>query len=336
MFTGWKAFLGRPFPLNRPLTVEEKQAALDCGDTDEVPAYEWGSVLSLNSTYADFVDRRFRLRGMVYTVAAFACTLLVTWFATLLIWDTAHGVAQGSISVGSLIFRALAGVLPIVLMALFMWHVGLRYELFRYTHYPIRFNRKNKTIYVFRAPEEGGVLEVGWDSAFFHIGIGSSHSFVRDLRAHVLEDGIVTETFTVGHYFDDTQIDRVKSLWEFIRRYMEEGPEAVGPDPLDRYVSTSTNQTLRNCYIHVVSSLGSFAYSIRYAIFPVYLLLTLSRWAVFKTCKRPEWPDHIEQKCRIEPNDPHQWKEPSFTDEFANDPAVFNHALKRLEPFVRR
>lgn len=336
MFTGWRAFLGRPYVIQRPLEIDEKHSALDRGVRQRVPPYEWGSVLRLNSSYLELVDRRYRLRGMFYTLAGLLVTSILAVATILLIESTARAALGGAMSTGDLAFSIFVGVIPCTLMTIFAWHVMVRYDVFRYTHYPIRFDRRNRVIYVFRAPDEGGILEVPWEEAFFHIGVGANHSFVRDLRAHVLKDGIITDTFTVGHYFDDTQIDRVKSLWEFIRRYMDEGPEAVGPDPLDRYVSTSTNQTLRNCYIHVASSLGAFAYSIRYAIFPIYMLLTLSRWAVFKTCKRPVWPEHIERQCRIAPGDPHQWKEPAFTDEFANDPAVFEHALKRLEPFLRK
>jgi hypothetical protein len=44
----------------------------------------------------------------------------------------------------------------------------LRKESFAYTHYPMRFNRKTRTVHVFRP--NGTVLSVPWDQLYFTLG----------------------------------------------------------------------------------------------------------------------------------------------------------------------
>ncbi|MDR2872138.1 MAG: hypothetical protein LBV45_06385 [Xanthomonadaceae bacterium] len=227
------------------------------------------------------------------------------------------------------VFFSVLFLLPVV----FAWWLGLRHDFFTYTHYPIRFNRKTRMVHAFQHNGPGGVVSVPWEQAFFFIGEGAHQKYIRDLRCHVLDGDTVKETFVVGHYFDDTQIKRIKALWEFIRRYMDEGADKVMSNPLDHYVDTSVDETWTNCYVHVAASLGPTLYSIRYLLFPVYGMLTLTRWLVFKSSKVPEWPPEIEAESVIEPDDPNRWPEPKFSGEFVNDPERDARLLERMKQF---
>src|SRR5690606_2804043 len=101
--------------------------------------------------------------------------------------------------------------------------LGFRLEAFRWTHYPIRLNRKTRQMHAFR--QDGSVLTVAWDDLFLHTG--RSHPPLAgeelDVRAHVLDaDGeTVRETVTLGYvYLGGPRAEM--QLWEYLRRYMEE------------------------------------------------------------------------------------------------------------------
>ena len=69
----------------------------------------------------------------------------------------------------------LAIVLP---LAMFAFWIALQ-ESFTYTHFPIRLDRRNRKVHVFRPGRPGKAnLEVDWDKLFFTLGrcnVGMRH-----------------------------------------------------------------------------------------------------------------------------------------------------------------
>lgn len=329
MLTGWT----KPFKVDRLLTTEEKLAALPRHRQLGVQPYTFSSLIHFNSTYADFVDRSFRLRGMANTAfggwVALALLVFSIWFCAYMLFD----LMRGNEIWANLVFLTIY----IVAMPIFYWFIWKKHlskDLFAYTHYPIRFNRKTRKVHVFRDNSQGGVLTVPWDEVFWHIGRGYEQRFLCDVRGHVMEGDMVRDTFAVGHYFDDGRMDRIQSIWEFIRRYMDERPDAVAEHPLDRMIHESPKPTLKNCFIHAYTSMGPGFTSLRFVLFflfyPIVGALTLTRWLVLKTCKEPVWPPEIEAESRIESGDPHRWEEPSYMAEFADRPGVMERHEERM------
>jgi hypothetical protein len=102
-------------------------------------------------------------------------------------------------------------------------------EAFTWCYYPIRFNRKTRKVHVTRL--NGTVLTVGWDEVFFTLsttGMGSLGASHWEIQGHVLcEDReTVKETFALA-LWDMGHQAHIKQYWEYIRCYMEEGPEAL-------------------------------------------------------------------------------------------------------------
>jgi hypothetical protein len=160
---------------------------------------------------------------------------------------------------------------------------------------------------------------------FFHIGqaVGEDTEFLRDIRCHVVDNNDnILDTFAIGHYFDDEH--KIRSVFEFIRRFMEEGPENVFDDPSAkaakiaddlvvplRRIDLSVTPSLRNCFNWVFAAMPERWFEARYVLMPLYAPLFLCRWLVFKTCKTPKWPAEIEAESVIEPNDPYRLDEPT-------------------------
>ncbi|WP_413615347.1 hypothetical protein MRB56_21375 [Halomonas cupida] len=329
MHTGWTT----PFKLNRLLGREEHHAALPHHRQPGIIPDTYGSLIHFNSTYADFIDRRDRLRGMAETTVWFIGVVVCVVMVGGAVGYSMIDLFQGDNILANIVFP-LVVVLMVCGFLWFTWRRQFNKELFTYTHYPIRFNRKTRKVYVFRRNGPGGVLVVPWDEVFWHIGRGLQQNFLCDVRGHVMDGMRVKDTFAVGQYFDDSRIDRIQATWEFIRRYMEEGPETVAEHPLDRLIDKSVTPSWKNCYLWVGASMGPGFVALRYVLFPLFYpivgLLTLGRWLTLNSCKDPVWPPEVEAECQVEPNDPNRWEEPSYLWEFANRPGVAERNEERM------
>jgi len=330
MQTGWT----KPFETGRPMRPDEHQAALPHKHMAGVDPFPWSALIEINSTYADFIDRRYRLRGMVATTSGLVGGVMLLTICAVVFPLSIAEYFQGILDP---LFLAIVipGCTAITCGGIWaFWHYQLRHDLFTYTHYPIRFNRKTRKVHVFRHNGPGGVLTVPFDEVFWHVGTGLQHTFLRDVRGHVMDGNRIRDTFTVGHYFDDTQPERVAGLWEFIRRYMDEGPDAVAEHPLDRCIDLSMTPSWTNCYLWAAASMGGNFQSLRSVLFflyyPIVGLLTLGRWLTLNSCKSPQWPAEIEAESQVASDDPHRWEEPTTLWEFANRPGMEARERERL------
>lgn len=334
MYSGWI----KPFPVDRPMRSDEARAILPRQRSTGAAPFTWSALIRFNSTYAEFIDRRYRLRGMVNTAVGVVGGLFFALLGAFLI-----GFFVVDLKVSDEVSANIIGIVGMSVITIgglwSFWHYHLRHDLFTCTHYPIRFNRKTRQVHVFRHNGRGGVLTVPFDEVFWHVGDGLQQKFLRDVRGHVLDGDTVRETFAVGNYFDDTQMVRVAGLWEFIRRYMDEGPEAAAEHPLDRTIDLSVTRSWTNCYLWVAASLGAGFQSLRFVLFflyyPIVGLLTLVRWLTLHSCKPPVWPAEIEADCEVAADDPHRWEEPSYMGEFANRPGAMERDLERMREMER-
>ncbi|AJX31436.1 DUF6708 domain-containing protein [Burkholderia oklahomensis] len=304
MYTGWMSI----FPVNRKLEDGEKAAFMAKNCQDGIDPSQRLGLVKINSTYIDWIDRRFLYRGMLNVSIVFFGVLFFVGMLGWLVWwffdaDEYHRMA-------------ILIPMPVPILAIMVFYLKiLNKEFFSHIYYPIRLNRKTRKIYVFRDKRDGGILTVPWESVFFHIGRGTDMKFLRDIRGEVMDGDVVKDTFALGHCAES---DRpVLEMWEFIRRYMDEGPEAVAEVPLDKYVELSVAPTLKNCLISAVGFTNATTPAKRILLSPFIGLFTVVRWLVFKTCKEPQFPPEIEAECRVEPNDPNVWPIPDSIGEFA-------------------
>ncbi|CAB3751496.1 DUF6708 domain-containing protein [Paraburkholderia solisilvae] len=273
----------------------------------DVEADDRASLIHLNSTYLDMIDRWFTIRGGMSSILALVVTiiLVVAYFLAVFIL-VLPDVERGRVPFVVFItfFCVMSGILFFVLM-LAKRTIGR--EFFTYTHFPIRFNRKTRMIHVFRHNGPGGVLTVPWDQAYFHIGQGTQARSLLDLRGHVMDGDTVVDTFAVGNFFDTEE--PIRQIWKFIVLYMEQGPQAL---PKDIYILKSVNVSLKNQFICAVSYCNIFL-RIPLIKWVFVALITGMRWLVMKSCKEPAWPSEIVGDSAIAPDDAHRWGEPSFT-----------------------
>ncbi|MEJ2632734.1 MAG: hypothetical protein P8015_16245 [Acidihalobacter sp.] len=160
MYSGWTS----KWPINRSLQQVEKDAALPRQQQETTKPDDHATLVAFNSTYAEFVGRRFLLRGgastLAFSLATVASICLPLVFAFALDLNKANIIGISMLS------------LFVVGWILFFITKILSKDFFTHTYYPIRFNRKTRQVYVFRDKRDGGILTVPWDDVFFHIGKG--------------------------------------------------------------------------------------------------------------------------------------------------------------------
>jgi hypothetical protein len=249
----------------------------------------------------ELVDKYFAWKGFItiFAVVAFSimggvCTYgMIRVALDALRWDdpTAHPPWIYSVI---LMFMLLVCVWAFVKV--------LRKESFAYTHYPIRYNRKTRMVHVFRV--NGTVLSVPWDSVFFCLG--SLRQGNWEVQGHILaDDGVtVTESFCAFPQVGGSSFERdqLKCHWEFIRRYMEEGPQ----DAYERVkicLPIADRRERVSFGFHRIHAEGTGNIITQLIAALMAVLILPGRWFAMRTSKIPQWPAEVEAANAIEPDD---------------------------------
>ncbi|CAB3751491.1 DUF6708 domain-containing protein [Paraburkholderia solisilvae] len=305
-----------PFRTPKQYSPGERRSgglSLDLKRFDDVEADDRASLIHLNSTYLDMIDRSFTIRGGISSILAtvmglgLAGIMLVVIFVLII-----PGLENGRLSLlaGLFFFCVSVGLLCGDLL-LTKRTVGR--EFFTYTHFPIRFNRKTRMIHVFRHNGPGGVLTVPWEHAYFHIGQGTQARSLLDLRGHVMDGDTVVDTFAVGNFFNTEE--PIRQIWKFIVVYMEQGPQAL---PNDLFICTSTSTRWLNCFLQANAYCDIFL-RVPLIKWVFVALITGMRWLVMKSCREPAWPSEIVDESAIAPDDVYRWAEPAVSGALATD-----------------
>ena len=298
VFEGW---LTR-YKINRPLSEPELEGRLDVRMPIHLPPMDSG-LIKINSVFVECIERWFFQRGWG---AMWGAPLIIMCVCFALVFGTTIYNPPPGIAVD--FARIMFGWFATIVLSLFViaiYVILLGKDFFCYTHYPIRFNRINRKVYLFRHNKNNGVMTLDWDKVHWCVGRGRDVGhYIYELRGHVLDDnGIVRYTFAVGQY-RESHVE-ILQHWEMIRLYMEDSPAALPYPPLA--LTLSTRPTLRNCMLLNMSWLGAH---LSKAVFILSVLWGFFRWLALKTCREPLWPNEVEAQCQIPANDPYQQKEP--------------------------
>jgi hypothetical protein len=181
---------------------------------------------------------------------------------------------------------------------------GLLKESFHWTHFPIRFNYRNRMVYVFRT--NGTVLQAKWNDIFFTLGRCERMAGAQnwDIRGHVLdEDGeTVLETFALPG--DTMRIDQLQHAWEFFRRYMEDGPATIYRDVYWCHDIAGRREKFKVGLAYLFFGLNGLPIG-QILLSPVFLITSLGRWFAMHTSKIPAWPAEVEAQCKVDSFDPY-------------------------------
>jgi hypothetical protein len=263
-------------------------------------------VIQMNSTFMELTDWHYHERGFV------TCGGLV--FAGIALYALVGNTQATYEQYAKNILDVAGIVLTLMVYLVFgflFWLCTLiaRAELGRWTHYPIRLNRKTGAIYVFGY--NGEVRKFHWRELFFTLN-QTHFKGNYALTAHKLNaQGEVEYSFWLpfegdlppeGQYQPE-QVLGLKHHWEFLRRYMDEGPASVS-----RYVKRlmPLQDQQREPVLWSYYRLSAHYGPLGFLMAPLNLILWPFRVLVMKTGKVPVWPQWVEDECVIEPNDPYR------------------------------
>lgn len=198
----------------------------------------------------------------------------------------------------------------IVTVFYYSWKYGwpfLRLEMFTARRLIIRFNRVTRKVYLLRPDHLGGIVICDWDQtktsldpAMGELEGGEAVLLLWDKGEAMHLDGRRTEDVEIvliGKIAQDGK--ELLAFWEYIRRYMEEGPAAAPPPKKLINKSPSPWQSFkavswldRRFFRH--SALWVFVL-VYVLILPFTLVHALGHWLSLLLCYEPKFPREIEE-----------------------------------------
>ena len=293
------------YTLDRPLSRQERRDQLFQSQPSGVEPFYQGALIQMNSTWLECVERYHDQRGTKTAFCLFGLVFLggFAGAATILLvfyqWPT---LSLAKKEEATLAFFWLYVFYVPMLTAGF---VLLKREIFRYTHYPIRFNRRTRKVYGFRW--DGTVMVADWDKLVVTVLKPRGYKNNYTVCLHRMDETgeIVLDTFGLpAEQARDSP--HLLKLWEFIRRYMEEGPENL----VDQVIGVHTVNIRREGYwrgfwVMISNDLSFMPPLIAWLISPLMLIYAVGRWLASHTSKIPKWPEEVEAECAIDPDDPY-------------------------------
>ncbi|KAA1174573.1 DUF6708 domain-containing protein [Photorhabdus heterorhabditis] len=292
------------YELNRPLTQQEKDDQLYQGKPTRLMGktgeymIEYDTVIRMNSTYMETVDKYYRNKGFVSSLFAtsFFCCLGMDLFFMV---DTILRCFNGD-------YKSLLGFFIFQLGAIVILYFSgklILKEWFATTHYPIRFNRKTQMIHVYRF--NGTVLSIPWKAVFFTLTKGRGKMSEWCVDGHILADDkeTVLDTFSLG--FSGVFRELILGYWEFIRCYMEE--EGL-QEQADIILLCPPIEQKKEGYIfglqYLIRMNSRLEWFVELINFPFDLITSVARYIAMQTSKMPQWPQEVEDACQVDPDDP--------------------------------
>jgi len=288
------------FKFNRPLKSDEKINQLKQNkkiDLDGQSVMPDVKVIAMNSHCLELVDKYYSAKGFMSLLAApvvimLTATFLATSYSFFFVygWGRLSGVVLNFLS-----------LLVIISMDIFMFKV-LKAEWFAWTHYPIRFDRINRQVHFFRL--DGTIRSVPWEKVFFTSGLSHRKDFNKDyyISGHILADDNETVIDTFCLPSTDSDRKQLERHWEFVRRYMEEGPAPVVNFCLPIAGKREGYQFGLLYSLYLFNGAPMFLFPL---LFALSFILSIPRYIAMVTSKVPVWPENIEAQCAAAVDDPY-------------------------------
>jgi hypothetical protein len=294
------------YPVNRKLEDEERLKRVEPEAKTSYPPQDFNLAIARSSDCLEVADKYFEWKAYAQIFV-----LPVVGAMGFLLWISASGVAEQFLSKRADFAQAVAALSFGVLVSasLFLWGLWIILrETFTLTHYPIRFNRENRMVYVFRPKRWGDwlrirrddILRVKWDDVYWHIRHNKNKQFGGYnwfVAGHVMDKDrkTVRETFAFGHVGGSPE--EVYPQWEYVRRFMQDGPDAVPQAKFHLPIAERKEgfwwgaQTL---LLHTPQSMFGTV-----VLLPLLTPAVFTRWLCMLTSRVPRWPDDIEAECAV-------------------------------------
>jgi len=296
----------------------ELHAPEGVGDSISKNIYDNNSLYSYSEQHIDLRTPNDEKRGVITFFATCIYGIIIhTLVSTLSISipDITSGYRNdGELLTGSdYFFLILFPILLIVLLTIFLKYTFrfFRLESFTARRIIVRFNRITRKVYLLRPKHLGGIRIMDWDKTEILLdkkmseleGTGSFLILVWDRGDGVDLQGTPTDNLEVTFVGKPTRnASELLAFWEYIRRYMEDGP-AAAPAPkklLSKFpwpwLSFKAAWGLDTHFLRH-SGLWIFV-AINVLLLPAILIHATGHWLSLLLCYEPRFPREIEEAGR--------------------------------------
>lgn len=271
--------------------------------------YPHRKVIRFNSTFVEVMDSWEFIRGRATALALPMWAAL--FFAIGMFLFFIYGLYFKQVYWSVAVFSCLTICLAYLVYSNYQM---AKYDLFGYTHYPIRFNRKTQKVYAF-SPRQKKIIELNWtDLRFSAVQEGR---FDIELRGSLVNaENIVEEEIIFPFITKIYGRELVDQHLAFFKAYMEgddlKSIDASIPEYFDIYKRKETfKESFERVYMQfdgeeIIQQTRPLERdngiaSVAFALFPLIILRRLGLYL----SKIPQWPTHIEKECQIHSNDPY-------------------------------
>ncbi|WDY59980.1 DUF6708 domain-containing protein [Pseudomonas sp. PSKL.D1] len=206
--------------------------------------------------------------------------------------------------------RSIVGVLLALLMTglsagiIYLYYTyGLqitRLEMLTSRHLIVRFNRITQQVHLHRPKSCGGIVTFPWHTT------GSTAIYPADDHLSVgMRLGLIWHPSKTGlPHLESAMVGKqgqggseLRDEWEFIRRYMEEGPHAVPRPRLSTHLPSPIQ-----AFSAQFEGLGRFVRNSSWLfkvclllLWPAFVIVGTAHWVSLMLCWRPRWPKVIRE-----------------------------------------
>ena len=275
--------------------------------TDQL--YPHRQVIRFNSTFVEVMDSWEFIRGRATALALpmWAALFFAIFMFLFFMYSLYFKQVYWSVAVFSCLTIGLGYLV-------YSNYKMAKYDLFSYTHYPIRFNRKTQKVYAF-SPQQQKIIELNWQELRFS---AVKDDFDIELRASLVNaENVVEEEIIFPFRAPRYQPELVDQHLAFFKAYMQGDDlkriDAAIPEFFDINNRKETfKESFERVYMfhdinekvqqtrpderHILSAALNVSFWLPY--------LLLRRLGLIFS-KIPNWPVNIEQDCQVESNDPY-------------------------------
>ncbi|WP_228270920.1 DUF6708 domain-containing protein [Acinetobacter bereziniae] len=212
------------FKKNIPIDVANIENVLTLQDRHDLN-HNW-SFLRMNHDYIELIDQYYARLGKSFSIFFIFSPIIFLLFSILYI-DVFY--------ISFLIFVIL----------FFCFYPIFKYDKGKPICRPIIFNRNTQKVYFYINEHE--YLERHWLDVTYALGTsqGLGGMPIYELRAHIIEEGILKNTFLIG--FPKIGNGASLGLWSFICHYMQHGMDELKPHPHPMYGTIDPLKQLTFC-----------------------------------------------------------------------------------------
>lgn len=291
---------------------DKPERELGVGDRVSDNPTDADSVYAVNDTFlevrAAFQEEKRGLLTFGLLFLGGTVSYMLGW--QLAIWPLFYMLVFGTtpwdrpIEVGDWFFVTFQLALFVAICYVFvryMWR-WVRLEVFTQRHILARFNRMTRQVHLHRPGYAGGIVTLPWEATA--PGVEPEASEASGIGGFLIAGWPFEQS---GAGYDEIAFlgrpmrgnSEIVDFWEFIRRYMEEGPESV-PKPkrfLPRFPWPweSVRATLRFAAPMWRHGGKAFVLVTGLLLSPLIALHALCHWISLLLCWEPRWPKEIAE-----------------------------------------